>query len=114
MDANMTNDSLSALIFIVGLVISTIIIYLTTKLFGQKEGIGRAFVTALIGTVIYFVVYYIFGNGLLSAVVGGIIWLIALKMVYNIRWFKAFVIAAVVWIAATVIGFLLPTVPGPI
>jgi multisubunit Na+/H+ antiporter MnhE subunit len=55
----MTNDSLSALIFIVGLVISTIIIYLTTKLFGQKEGIGRAFVTALIGTVIYFVVYYI-------------------------------------------------------
>ena len=44
----MTNDLLSALTFIVGLVISTIIIYVTTKLFGQKEGIGRAFVTALI------------------------------------------------------------------
>jgi multisubunit Na+/H+ antiporter MnhE subunit len=37
----MTNDLLSALTFIVGLVISTIIIYVTTKLFGQKEGIGR-------------------------------------------------------------------------
>jgi hypothetical protein len=37
----MTNDLLSALIFIAGLVISTIIIYITTKLFGQKEGIGR-------------------------------------------------------------------------
>ena len=111
----MTNDLLSALIFIVGLVISTIIIiYIATKLFGQKEGIGRALVTALLVQSSIFVVYYIFGNGLLSAVVGGIIWLIALKMVYNIGWFKAFVIAAVVWIAATVIGFLLPTVPGPI
>jgi hypothetical protein len=47
----MTNDLLSALTFIVGLVVSTIIIYVTTKLFGQKEGIGRAFVTALIGTL---------------------------------------------------------------
>jgi hypothetical protein len=110
----MTNHLLSALIFIVGLVISTIIIYITTKLFGQKEGIGRAFVTALIGSIIYFVAYYILGNGLISALVGGIIWLIALKMLYNIGWFKAFVIAVVVWISATIIGFLLPTVPGPV
>ena len=110
----MTNHLLSALIFIVGLVISTIIIYITTKLFGEKEGIGRAFVTALIGSIIYFVAYYILGNGLISALVGGIIWLIALKMLYNIGWFKAFVIAVVVWISATVIGLLLPTVPGPV
>ena len=55
----MTNDLLSALIFIVGLVISTIIIYITTKLVGQKEGIGRAFVTALTGTVIYFVIAFV-------------------------------------------------------
>jgi hypothetical protein len=60
------------------------------------------------------VAYYIFGNGLLSAVVGGIIWLTALKVVYNIEWFKAFVIAEVVWMGATVLGFLLPTVPEPI
>jgi hypothetical protein len=110
----MTNHLLSALIFIVGLVISTIIIYITTKLFGEKEGIGRAFVTALIGSIIYFVAYYILGNGLISALVGGIIWLIALKMLYNIGWFRAFVIAVVVWISATIIGFLLPTVPGPV
>jgi hypothetical protein len=110
----MTNNLLSALTFIIGLVISTIIIYVATKLFGQKEGIVRAFVTALIGTLIYFVAYYIFGKGVISALVGGIIWLIALKVLYNIGWFKAFVIAVVVWISATVIGFLLPTVPGPV
>jgi hypothetical protein len=92
----MTIDLLSALTFIVGLVVSTIIICVTTKLFGQKEGIGRAFVTALIDTLIYFVAYYIFGNGLISSLVGGIIWLIALKVFYNIEWFKAFMIAVVV------------------
>lgn len=42
------------------------------------------------------------------------IWLIALKVFYNIEWFKAFMIAVVVWISATVIEFLLPTVPGPV
>ena len=110
----MTNDLLSALTFIVGLVVSTIIIYVTTKLFGQKEGIWRAFVTALIGTLIYFVAYYIFGNGLISSLVGGVIWLVALKVFYNIGWFKAFMIAVVVWISATVIEFLLPTVLGPV
>ena len=110
----MTNNLLSALTFIVGLVISTIIIYVTTKLFWQKEGIGHAFVTALIGTLIYVVAYYIFGKGVISALVGGIIWLIALKVLYNLGWFKAFVIAVVLWIFATVIGFLLPTIPGPV
>jgi hypothetical protein len=110
----MTNELLSAILFIVGLVISTIIIYITTKLLGQKEGIGRAFVTALIGTLVYFVVYFIFGNGLIAAVVGGIIWLIALRALYDIGWLKAFIIAVIVWIAATIIGFLLPTVPGPL
>jgi hypothetical protein len=110
----MTSELLSAILFIVGLVISTIIIYITTKLLGQKEGIGRAFVTALIGTLVYFVVYFIFGNGLIAAVVGGIIWLIALRALYNIGWLKAFIIAVIVWIAATITGFLLPTVPGPL
>jgi L-lactate permease len=110
----MTNELLSTILFIVGLVISTIIIYITTKLLGQKEGIGRAFVTALICTLVYFVVYFIFGNGLIAAVVGGIIWLIALRALYNIGWLKAFIIAVIVWIAATIIGFLLPTVPGPL
>ncbi len=111
----MTIDLLSALTFIVGLVISTIIIYVTTKLlFGQHGGVGRAFVTALIGTLIYFVAYYIFGKGVISSLIGGIIWLIALKVLYNIGWSKAFMIAVVVWISATLIGFLLPTVPGPV
>jgi hypothetical protein len=104
----------SAIVFVIGLLISTVIIYITTELFGQKEGIGRAFVTAIIGAIVYSVVYFIFGNGLFAAVVAGIIWLIALRALYDIGWLRALVIAVIVWIAATILGLLLPTAPGPL
>jgi len=110
----MASGLLSVIIFVVGLVISTVIIYITTKMFGQKEGIGRAFAAAIVGAVVYSIVYFFFGNGLVAAVVGGFIWLIALRALYDIGWLKAFVIAVIVWIAATIVGFLLPTVPGPL
>ena len=110
----MANEVISAIFFVVGLIVSTIIIYIVARLFGEKEGIGRAFVTAIIGTIVYSIMYFIFGNGWLTAIVGGIVWLIALRALYDIGWFKAFGIAVIVWIAATVLGFLLPTVPGPL
>ena len=110
----MANEVLSAIIFVVGLIISTIIIYITTKLFGQKEGFGRAFLTAIIGTAIYSIMYFIFGSGWLAAIVGGVVWLIALRALYDIGWLRAFVIAVIVWIAATIVGLLLPTEPGPL
>ena len=110
----MANEVWSAIVFVVGLVISTIVIYITTKLFGQKEGIGRAFLTAIIGAVVYSIVYFIFGTGWIAAIVGGFVWLIALRGLYDIGWLRAFVIAIIVWIAATVVGLLLPTAPGPL
>lgn len=110
----MANEVLSAISFIIGLVISTIIIYVVTKVFGEKEGIGRAFLTAIIGSIAYSIVYFIFGNGLLAAIVGGIVWLIALRGLYDIGWLKALVIAVIIWIAATIVGLLLPTAPGPL
>ena len=100
--------------FVVGLVISTVIIYITTKLFGQKEGIGRAFVTAIIGAAVYSIAYFIFGTGWNAAIVGGFVWLLALRGLYDIGWLRAFVIAVIVWIAATIVGLLLPTAPGPL
>ncbi|HEX2556833.1 MAG TPA: hypothetical protein VHK86_00795 [Nitrososphaera sp.] len=110
----MANELLSAIVFVIGLVISTVIIYITTKLFGQKEGIGRALAAAIIGAIVYSVVYFIFRNGLIAGAVGGFIWLLALRALYDIGWLKAFVIAVIVWIAATIVGLLLPTAPGPL
>jgi hypothetical protein len=108
------NEVLSAIIFVIGLIISTVIIYIVTKLFGEKEGIGRAFLTAIVGAIAYSIVYFLFGNGWLAAIVGGIVWLIALRALYHMGWLKSLGVAVIIWIAATIVGLLLPTAPGPL
>jgi hypothetical protein len=110
----MANELMTAIFFIVGLIVSTVIIYVVAKLFKQKEGIGRAFLTALIGTIVYSIMYFIFGQGWIAGIVGGFVWLLALRGLYDIGWLRAFGIAVIVWIAAIIIGLLLPTVPGPL
>ncbi len=110
----MANEVMTAIVFIIGLIVSTVIIYLVSKLFKQKEGIGRAFLTALIGTIVYSVIYFIFGQGWIATIIGGIVWLLALRGLYDIGWLKALGIAVLVWVAAAIVGFLLPTVPGPL
>ena len=98
---------------LVALVVSTVIIYVVTKLMGETEGIGRALLAAIIGTIVYGLAYLIFGNGLLAAIVGGIVWLLALKGLYKIGWVKALIIAVLIWILASIIGYFLPTLSGP-
>jgi hypothetical protein len=100
--------------FIIALVISTLIIYVVTKLFGEKEDIKTALIAALIGTVIYAVVYFLIDRGLIAAIIAGIAWLIALRMLYKIGWLKSLAIAAIIWILASIVGWLLPTLTGPI
>jgi hypothetical protein len=100
--------------FVLGLVVSSIVIYVASKLFGQKEGFGRAILAAVIGSVIYGAAYYFIGEHLLASAIGGIVWLLALKGVYDIGWARAFVIAIIVWILATAIGYFLPTLTGPL
>jgi hypothetical protein len=38
----------------------------------------------------------------------------ALKFFYKIGWLKSLVIAVVVWILTTIIGWFLPTLTGPL
>jgi hypothetical protein len=94
--------------FLISLIVSTIIIYFVAALFGEKEGAGTALVAALIGAIIYGLAYFLLGNGLLAAVLGGIGWVIALGSLYNIGWLKAAVIAVIIWLIATVVSWFLP------
>lgn len=110
----MVNEVLSAIIFVIGLAVSTLVIYIVTKLFGEKEGIGRAFITAIIGTIVYSVIYFLLGNGWLAAILGGVVWLIALRSLYKMGWLKSLAIAVIIWIVATIVGILLPTLTGPL
>jgi len=100
--------------FIVALIISTIIIYVIVKLFGETEGITTAFLAALTGTVVYTLVYYILGNGLLAAFLAGIVWLLVLQKLYSIGWLKSLLIAVIVWVVTSLVGWFLPTLSGPL
>lgn len=102
------------IIFVIGVIISSVIIYIVTKLSGEKEGIKTAIITALIGAIVYSIAYFLLGNGFWAAIAGGFVWLLTLKALYNIGWLKAFVIAFIVWIATAITGILLPTAPGPL
>jgi uncharacterized membrane protein YvlD (DUF360 family) len=102
------------LTFIVALVISTVIIYYIAKFFGAKDSLTTALYAAIIGTVVYTIFYYVLGQGLIAAFVAGIVWLLALQKLYTIGWFRALIIAIVVWIVTSVAGYFLPTLAGPI
>lgn len=110
----MAGAVVSVLVFIIGLAVSTVIIYVAAKIFGQKEGVGRAFAAALVGAIVYSIAYFLLGTGWTAAIIGGFAWLVALRALYDIGWLRALGIAVMVWIAATVVGFLLPTAPGPL
>jgi hypothetical protein len=99
--------------FVISLIVSTIVIYIVVKLFGEEEGIGTAVMAAFAGSVIYALAYYFLGTGLLAAVIGGIAWLIALGSLYEIGWGKALLVAVVVWVVVSILSFL-PTLIGPL
>ena len=103
-----TYSASSVLIFVIGLVVSTIVIYFVSRFVGTKRGLKVAFFTAIIGSLIYATVYYLVGNGLLAAVLGGIAWLLALKGLYKIGWIHALIMAIIIWIITSLVGVLLP------
>lgn len=107
-------DAYSIIIFLVGLLISTGLIYLITFILGQRRGIKLALFAAIVGSIVYGITYAIFGSGFLSAVLGGIAWLLALKTIYRMSWLKALIVTVIIWIITTAIGTLLPTAIGPL
>jgi len=102
------------ILFLIGLIVSTIIIYLVTKLFQQSEGIDTAVAAALFGTLIYILAYYFLGQGLFASVIGGIVWLAALSGLYDMGFLRSLGTAVLVWIAAAFVSTVVPTVLGPL
>ena len=104
----------SLIVFILGIIVSTIIIYLVTKLFGEREGIKTAFFAAIIGTIVFTIVYAILGRSPVAGIIGGIAWLIALRWLYHMSWLRSIAVAIIVWIAGIIIGSVIPTGIGPV
>jgi hypothetical protein len=104
----------SIIVFLVGLLISTLVIYLVTLFMGQRRSVKLALFTAVIGSIVYGIGYVVFGSGFLSAVLGGIAWLLALKTIYRMEWLRALIVAVIIWIITTFVGVWLPTAIGPL
>ena len=102
------------LMFVLALIISAVVIFIITRLFGETEDIKTAIIAAFVGTAIYTIIYYIIGQGLIAAFIAGIIWLVALQKLYTIGWIKSLIIAVVVWIATSIVGWFLPVLTGPV
>ncbi len=100
--------------FLISLLISALVIFLVTKMFGESEGFGTALLTAFIGALIYGVTYFFLGAGFWAVLLAGIAWLIALGSLYSIGWIKSFLIAIVVAVLSGVVSWILPTVSGPL
>lgn len=100
--------------FIIGIIISTIVIYFVTKLFGEREGIKTAVIAAVIGSVIFYLGSILLGNGILAAAIVGIVWVFVLKWLYNMGWLKSIAVAVILWIITTIIGAVVPTGIGPL
>lgn len=98
----------TVLMFVIALIVSAVIIFVITKLFGETEDIKTAIIAAFIGTAIYTIIYYFIGQGLIAAFIAGIVWLIALQKLYSIGWLKSLIIAVVIWIVTSIVGIFLP------
>lgn len=104
----------TVLMFIIALIISAVIIFIITKIFGETEDIKTAIIAAFIGTAIYTIIYYLIGQGLIAALIAGIAWLVALQKLYSIGWIKSLIIAIVIWIVSSIVGWFLPVLTGPV
>jgi hypothetical protein len=102
------------IVFLISLIVSAVVIFVATKMFGEQEGFGTAILTALIGAIIYACAHYFLGGGIIASVIGGVAWLIALGSLYKIGWVKSLLVAIVIWVFAAVVSYVLPTVTGPL
>lgn len=104
----------SIILFFIGLLISTLVIYIVTSITRHRRSIKLALFTAIIGSIVYGIVYLWLGNGFLSAILGGIAWLLALKTIYRMGWLKALIIAASIWIITSFVDVLFPSATAPL
>ena len=102
------------IVFVIGLVISTVIIYFITKVFGEREGIKYAFLAAISGSIIYGILKNLIGNNIITSIIGGALWIFVLKIIYRMKWLKALLIAFIIWGITNLIEILIPTLPGPL
>ena len=63
-----------------------------------------ALLTSIVGLIVYWIANYLWTNTLVSAFLGGIAWLVALKTIYRMGWIKALMVAVGILIITYVVA----------
>lgn len=96
----------SLLVFAVGLLIGGFAIYVGAKLALKSRNYSHAVLTALLGAVAWTIVDVLFSRlgieGLLSSIVGLLVWIWVVRWRYGVGWLRAGIIGFGAWIAALV------------
>jgi predicted neutral ceramidase superfamily lipid hydrolase len=107
-------DASTIIQFLIVLLVSTVVIYVATLFLRQKRSVKLALFSAIIGSIVYVIAYTRSEDPLISAILGGIAWLLALRIIYRMGWLKALIVAVIIWIIIYLIDGLLPTTIGPL
>ena len=107
-------DASTIIQFLIVLLVSTVVIYVATLFLRQKRSVKLALFSAIIGSIVYVIAYIRSEDPLISAILGGIAWLLALRIIYRMGWPTALVVALIIWIIIYIIDGLLPTTIGPL
>ena|SRR5206468_7262162 len=103
----------SIIIFLVHLLILTLIIYLVTLLLGKRRSMKLALFTSIVGLIVYWIANSLWTNIFVSAFLGGIAWLVALKIIYRMGWIKALIVAVGILIITYIVVAQLSRAMGP-
>lgn len=93
--------------FLISLIISGLIIFISTKMLGEKEGLGTAILTAFIGAILFSIVAIFLGTGWIAGLIGWIAWLLAIGSLYHIGWLKSFLVSIVIWFFTMVLSWII-------
>jgi len=63
-----------------------------------------ALFTSIVGLIVYWIANSLWENTLVSAILGGIAWLVSLKTIYRMGWIKALIVAVGVLIIAYIVA----------
>lgn len=104
----------SLLVFAISLLVGGFGIHVGSKLALKSRGYSHAVVTALFGALAWAVVEILFGRigigGLLSSVVGLLVWTWVIRSRYSVGWIRATVLAVGAWLGALLALFVLAIV----
>ena len=90
--------------FLIIWLVSAFVIWLSVKVFAPGKA---SFIISAVAAIVGAAIFSLFSGRFLYTLIALVIWLFVLKSLFNVGWFRSFLIALGAWILAWIIGLLL-------